>query len=79
MREIRSSGSVRGVRSDPYPYRDMVIPVQSTVSLSISALTANLDGRRPTRGRHADEAVLQRWHDLCESPMQEASLGRRLR
>ncbi len=23
MREIRLSGSVRGVRSDPYPYRDM--------------------------------------------------------
>jgi len=22
MREIRSSGSVRGVRSDPYPYHD---------------------------------------------------------
>jgi hypothetical protein len=22
MREIRSSGSVRGVQSDPYPYRD---------------------------------------------------------
>jgi hypothetical protein len=26
MREIRSSGSVRGVRSDPYPYRDMPQP-----------------------------------------------------
>lgn len=26
MREIHSSGSVRGVRSDPYPYRD--IPFQ---------------------------------------------------
>ena len=26
MREIRSSGSVRGVRSDPYPYRDPIPP-----------------------------------------------------
>ena len=24
MREIRQSGSVRGVRSNPYPYRDPV-------------------------------------------------------
>jgi len=31
MREIRQSGSVRGVRRKPYPYRDPVIPVQSTV------------------------------------------------
>jgi hypothetical protein len=29
MREIRLSGSVRGVRSKPYPYRDSVIPAQS--------------------------------------------------
>ena len=25
MREIRSSGSVRGVRSNPYPYRDQTV------------------------------------------------------
>ncbi len=31
MREIRQSGSVRGVRRKPYPYRDPTIPVQSTV------------------------------------------------
>ncbi len=31
MREIRPSGSVRGVRRNPYPYRDPIIPVQSTV------------------------------------------------
>jgi hypothetical protein len=30
MREIRPSGSVRGVRRKPYPYRDIVHPVQST-------------------------------------------------
>ena len=30
MREIRSSGSVRGVRSNPYPYRDTVHPLQSS-------------------------------------------------
>jgi len=26
MREIRPYGSVRGVRSDPYPYRDNLLP-----------------------------------------------------
>ena len=26
MREIRPSGSVRGVRSNPYPYRDTLLP-----------------------------------------------------
>ena len=26
MRETRPSGSVRGVRSDPYPYRDTLLP-----------------------------------------------------
>lgn len=31
MREIRLSGSVRGVRSNPYPYRDNLLPVRSTV------------------------------------------------
>ena len=31
MREIRLSGSVRGVRRKPYPYRDEILPVRSTV------------------------------------------------
>ncbi len=31
MREIRLSGSVRGVRRDPYPYRDMLLPTRSGV------------------------------------------------
>jgi hypothetical protein len=30
MREIRLSGSVRGVRRNPYPYRDDIHPVRST-------------------------------------------------
>jgi len=34
MREIRQSGSVRGVRRKPYPYRDPILPVQSTVPLA---------------------------------------------
>src|ERR1035438_8842969 len=34
MREIRPYGSVRGVRSNPYPYRDKVHPVRSTVFAS---------------------------------------------
>jgi len=33
MREIRQSGSVRGVRRKPYPYRDEVHPTQSGVLL----------------------------------------------
>ncbi len=32
MREIRLSGSVRGVRRNPYPYRDEIHPVRSTES-----------------------------------------------
>jgi hypothetical protein len=31
MRETRSYGSARGVRSNPYPYRDKILPVRSTV------------------------------------------------
>ena len=38
MREIRSYGSVRGVRSNPYPYRDMVNPVRSTARFSPSRI-----------------------------------------
>jgi len=34
MREIRSSGSVRGVRSDPYPYRDNFHPLRSSASVT---------------------------------------------
>ena len=34
MREIRPSGSVRGVRRKPYPYRDPILPVQSTVNFA---------------------------------------------
>ena len=31
MREIRSYGSARGVRSNPYPYRDILQPLRSSV------------------------------------------------
>src|SRR5271154_41290 len=31
MREIRPYGSARGVRRNPYPYRDTILPVRSTV------------------------------------------------
>jgi len=33
MREIRLSGSVRGVRRNPYPYRDPLIPMRSMAGL----------------------------------------------
>lgn len=38
MREIRQSGSVRGVRSEPYPYRDAILPVRSTARLQLAIL-----------------------------------------
>jgi hypothetical protein len=34
MREIRPSGSVRGVRRKPYPYRDIIHPVRSTAPIA---------------------------------------------
>jgi len=30
MREIRTYGSVRGVRSNPHPYRDTLQPLRSS-------------------------------------------------
>jgi hypothetical protein len=36
MREIRSYGSVRGVRSNPYPYRDTLQPLRSSVFQKLS-------------------------------------------
>jgi hypothetical protein len=38
MREIRLSGSVRGVRRKPYPYRDMLNPMRSSVLFGMLAL-----------------------------------------
>ena len=32
MREIRLSGSVRGVRRNPYPYRDTFHPLRSSAT-----------------------------------------------
>ena len=42
MREIRQSGSVRGVRLKPYPYRDPILPVQSTVSIRAKPLFSQI-------------------------------------
>jgi len=44
MREIRLSGSVRGVRSKPYPYRDSVPPAQSAV-LTVARQAPHTDAR----------------------------------
>ena len=38
MREIRQSGSVRGVWSNPYPYRDEILPVRSPAWLQLAIL-----------------------------------------
>jgi hypothetical protein len=52
MREIRQSGSVRGVRRNPYPYRDFVI-CQNSVSLEppqwVEMAHDNRDNERPER------------------------------
>ena len=40
MREIRLSGSVRGVRRKPYPYRDTIHPVRSSVEMPVTKTMA---------------------------------------
>jgi len=45
MREIRPYGSARGVRSNPYPYRDELHPLRSSADLKL------LDTRHP-KTRH---------------------------
>jgi hypothetical protein len=39
MREIRLSGSVRGVRRNPYPYRDPLFPMRSSAGFGMLAGT----------------------------------------
>jgi len=52
MREIRPYGSVRGVRRKPYPYRDLLQPMRSSV-LFLPVATAP-DGS-PRRSKDASE------------------------
>jgi hypothetical protein len=53
MREIRPSGSVRGVRRKPYPYRDPVLPVQSTAALpTLPRTPPEATEPRPANARH---------------------------
>ncbi len=54
MREIRPSGSVRGVRSDPYPYRDHVNPMRSMALFN--------DAGRSGDFRDGDDASGGCWH-----------------
>jgi hypothetical protein len=42
MREIRPSGSVRGVRSNPYPYRDTPPPDAAGSALLIFTVSSTL-------------------------------------
>ena len=50
MREIRPYGSARGVRRNPYPYRDTLLPVRSTVRFSFFPLiTPHPAASGPTR------------------------------
>ena len=72
MREIRPYGSVRGVRRKPYPYRDKVLPVRSTV-VALARNPSVIHAFDPRReavsstpatgflwGRSASEAVARR-------------------
>jgi hypothetical protein len=46
MREIRPSGSVRGVRRKPYPYRDTHQPDAKQRALLLGAEKRSVDGPR---------------------------------
>jgi hypothetical protein len=50
MREIRPSGSVRGVRRKPYPYRDVLLPLRSSAGASRGVDGAALWRRYGTKG-----------------------------
>jgi hypothetical protein len=56
MREIRPYGSVRGVRRKPYPYRDTLLPMRSSVLLRTLAET-EISGLPPSRSCAADPAT----------------------
>ena len=49
MREIRPYGSARGVRSNPYPYRDNLLPMRSMA-------------KELTPGNHPPAAPIRRLH-----------------
>ena len=56
MREIRPYGSVRGVRRKPYPYRDMLNPMRSSVLFVPGSTEARMTtdaARPPPEGRPA--------------------------
>jgi hypothetical protein len=56
MREIRQSGSVRGVRSNPYPYRDLDVlrpPVRSGPKGLEFSLAGGRNCNRPYGSRDA--------------------------
>jgi len=60
MREIRQSGSVRGVRRKPYPYRDPPLPMRSMDGFLDAGSDKN--GRRNTgRVRGLPSLKIQRW------------------
>ncbi len=67
MREIRLSGSVRGVRSDPYPYRD-VAPTRCRRQRCFSDDRRDEDSGGRLRRKQA--APNSRSHSLSESVIQ---------
>ncbi len=61
MREIRPYGSVRGVRRKPYPYRDTLLPVQSTVLFLPDRNSSPLDAQERSAGFVKNMRPLSKW------------------
>jgi hypothetical protein len=58
MREIRSSGSVRGVRSNPYPYRDETLAgAKHRTTPKRMPLTARHEACSQARSPHPQVAI----------------------
>jgi hypothetical protein len=54
MRETRSYGSVRGVRSNPYPYRDHPTPGAEGTALRRTPLSPMIGAINPVRHTPAE-------------------------
>ena len=67
MREIRLSGSVRGVWSDSYPYREPILPVQSTAPFGMLAGT-NTSGPQIQQGRPGRDGLRLREEPAQSGP-----------
>lgn len=70
MREIRSSGAVRGVRSDPYPCRDTT-PADAEGSAVLGTLVLTRNSGPDGRSDSGDSSEVQR----AQQPVIVAGVG----